>query len=182
MGGLERGAPSSLWTAEGAHPGLEGWGRPDWRGRSEGLVRHGSPCLLQVVPVATHLLPGGSGAGVLQCLEHGRGSEGKVLEVRLPRPPPPLFPSAPSAACWLTVCFLSPAKIHSHFPHKPIVLIGWNTGALVACHVSNPVFFGGLSGDQLVLLLQGATVEPGTVPNALPPCLDFKLWEASFVF
>ncbi|XP_068420234.1 KAT8 regulatory NSL complex subunit 3 isoform X2 [Eschrichtius robustus] len=74
-------------------------------------------CLGKVIPVATHLLNNGSGVGVLQCLEHMTGAvRSKVLE---------------------SYCLLSlPTKIHSHFPHKPIILIGWNTGALVACHVS----------------------------------------------
>ncbi|XP_073478167.1 KAT8 regulatory NSL complex subunit 3 isoform X1 [Aquarana catesbeiana] len=64
-------------------------------------------CLAKVIPVGSQLVNSGSGVTSLQCLENMIGGlRNKVVE------------------------------IHNHFPHKPVILLGWNTGALIACHVS----------------------------------------------
>lgn len=61
----------------------------------------------KVIPVTMHTVNGGGGVGIAQCLEHMIGSvRTKVLELK------------------------------GHFSNRPIVLLGWNVGALVACRVS----------------------------------------------
>lgn len=89
----------------------------------------------------------GSGAniGITQCLEHLIGTvRGKVIEVRV-------CPGESLKEFRLmkhySLLFAHPEigfrndlvlwfQVHSHFPHKPIILVGWNVGALIACHVS----------------------------------------------
>ncbi|XP_060071274.1 KAT8 regulatory NSL complex subunit 3-like [Ylistrum balloti] len=61
----------------------------------------------KVIPVTMHTVSGGSGVGIAQCLEHMIGAvRTKVLELK------------------------------GHFQHRPIVLLGWSIGALIACHVA----------------------------------------------
>ncbi|XP_048237390.1 KAT8 regulatory NSL complex subunit 3-like isoform X2 [Haliotis rufescens] len=61
----------------------------------------------KVIPVTMHTVNGGSGVGIAQCLEHMIGAvRTKVLESK------------------------------SHSQNRPIILIGWDVGALVACHVA----------------------------------------------
>ncbi|XP_052773683.1 KAT8 regulatory NSL complex subunit 3-like [Mya arenaria] len=61
----------------------------------------------KVIPVMMHMINTGSGVSIAQCLEH------MIVAVRT-----------------------KVEELKSHFVNRPIVLLGWNIGALVACHVA----------------------------------------------
>uniref|UniRef100_A0A8B9HDH2 KAT8 regulatory NSL complex subunit 3 n=1 Tax=Astyanax mexicanus TaxID=7994 RepID=A0A8B9HDH2_ASTMX len=86
-------------------------------------------CLGKVIPITTHV-GNGSNLGITQCLEHMVGTvRGKVIEV------------------------------HSHLPHKPIILVGWNVGALIACHVSPLMKTEGLTQTMVDRCIQDEIVD-----------------------
>ncbi|XP_060565534.1 KAT8 regulatory NSL complex subunit 3-like isoform X2 [Ruditapes philippinarum] len=61
----------------------------------------------KVIPVTMHTVNNGSGVSIAQCLEH------MIVAVKT-----------------------KVVELKGHFLNRPIVLLGWNIGALVACHVA----------------------------------------------
>ncbi|KAL4231455.1 KAT8 regulatory NSL complex subunit 3 [Mactra antiquata] len=61
----------------------------------------------KVIPVTMHTVNNGSGVSIAQCLEH------MIIAVKT-----------------------KVAELKNHYTNRPIVLLGWNIGSLVACHVA----------------------------------------------
>ena len=85
----------------------------------------------KVVPVTLHSLGKGSSLTFVQCLHHMINTvRTKIHEVRMRDTKP-----SRHLRFSVGVTGLFPLQLKAQFPGRPLVLLGWNTGALVASQV-----------------------------------------------